>query len=110
MGHGDQANRLLGCTNTWKQHSKAVEQMMLTWDEKVEKQPTATELGLKEKKREEEKEEGKKSGNPCFRRKWKAECREVTHTVWSHKTGASLQALRKYTGMDKVANVRMLKA
>lgn len=30
---------------------------MLTWDEKVEKQPTATELGLKEKKKE-EKEEG----------------------------------------------------
>lgn len=28
---------------------------MLTWDEKVEKQPTATELGLKEKKREEKK-------------------------------------------------------
>lgn len=58
MRHGDQAKRLLGCSNTWNQHSKAEEQMMLTWDEKVEKQPTATELGLKEDKRKEEKEEG----------------------------------------------------
>lgn len=31
---------------------------MLTWDEKVKKQPTATELGLKEKKREEDKKGG----------------------------------------------------
>lgn len=52
MGHRDQ-------TNTWRQQRKAEEEVMLTWDEKVEKQPTATELGLKEeKKKEKKKEEG----------------------------------------------------
>lgn len=53
MGHRDQAKRLLGCSKPGNQHSKAEEQMMLTWDEKVEKQPTAAELGSKEGEKEE---------------------------------------------------------
>lgn len=62
MGDRDRAKRLLGCTNTWEQHSKAAEQMMLMWDEKVEKQPRAAELGLKEKKKREEKQEEGEEG------------------------------------------------
>lgn len=81
MGYGDQANRLLallvpGLHQHRAQHmearqqrsSRAAEQMMLTWDEKVEKQPRATELSLKKKKRK-KRRRGKKCGNYCFRRR-----------------------------------------
>lgn len=71
MGYGEQANRLParlvpGLHQHRVQHmearqqrsSRAAEQVILTWDEKVEKQPTATELSLKKKKRGGGKEEG----------------------------------------------------
>lgn len=76
MGYGDQANRLTallvaGLHHHRAQHvearqqrsSRAAEQMRLTWDEKVEKQPTVTELrSMKKKKTGEKGGEGKKVG------------------------------------------------
>lgn len=109
MGQGDQAKRLLGCTNTREQHSRAGEQMMLTGDEKVEKHQQQQGLAERRKRGRGKRRRGEKGENSCFRRKWQAVCSEVTLTVWSHKTGASLQAVRQQTGMDGMAGARMLR-
>ena len=87
--------------------SRATERMMLTWDEKVEKQPRATELSLKEKRRQGG--EGRRVGILALGGGRKLNS-EAACTVWSYNTGASLQTLKKHTAMDKVANVKMLKA
>lgn len=76
MGYGDQANSLTALLVAGLHHhraqqvaarqqrsSRAAEQMRLTWDEKVEKQPTATELSsMKKKKRGKKGQRGKKVG------------------------------------------------
>lgn len=58
MGQGDQAKRLLGCTNTREQHSRAGEEVMLTWDEKVEKHQQQQSLAERRKRGRGKKEEG----------------------------------------------------
>ena len=40
----------------------------------------------------------------------KAELSEVAYTVWSRKTGTSLETLEKHTAVDKVSNGKVLKA
>lgn len=83
---------------------------MLTWDEKVEKQPRATELSLKKKRRKGG--EGRRvgilalgGGRKLNSAKWRAQSGLTTQEPLS-----KLLKKKKHTAMDKAANVKMLKA